>query len=406
MTTEEVIETPQPAPPPPFEPKSAEVLTDQLLWAIKMVTPTVAGKSTLPVLSHILFRASLDEQRLYLASTNLAESTELWIPAKVDADWSLCVPAAEFKDRKARHLGERVVITQDAPDGLTMRGDMFERFEFTFAADEFPVLIQQDGWAGELVVPAELLTTMDRVAYAAADDGARPVLAGIFVELKPQIAIITTADGHRMQNERITFDHATTASLLIPAIWMRIVRQHKITEPVTLRWVNEGRDEHGNTIFARVQLAFGHITLTSGLIVGRFPDYERIIPGKDMWEARMIVKRAALLDTLDALKVKAAAHGGILRLTAEIDSQLLCSVTSGWGKDMKIVASKPVGALGVIKTPDAVRMAIQYGYLKEMVEHIQTDEIALELRDVLYPLLARPVGGGAVQAIVMPMTTR
>ncbi len=71
-------------------------LQENLTRGLQVVGRAVSTRGTLPILSNVLLRT--DSGRLKLTATNLEIGVNCWVPAKVDDDGAITVPAKLFTD--------------------------------------------------------------------------------------------------------------------------------------------------------------------------------------------------------------------------------------------------------------------------------------------------------------------
>ncbi|HPO58828.1 MAG TPA: hypothetical protein PLV53_08285, partial [Anaerolineaceae bacterium] len=74
----------------------ASVSQQSLAHGLSMVSRAVSPRSTLPVLANVLI--ATDEGRLRLSATNLELGISCWIPAQIEEEGAITVPARTFSD--------------------------------------------------------------------------------------------------------------------------------------------------------------------------------------------------------------------------------------------------------------------------------------------------------------------
>src|SRR5919202_4846359 len=87
-------------------------LQENLKRGLAIVGHAVAGKSTLPVLSHILL--ATDDGRLKLAATNLEIGITCWIGAKIEEEGAVTIPAKLLSDYVGGLPNDKINLTLDA----------------------------------------------------------------------------------------------------------------------------------------------------------------------------------------------------------------------------------------------------------------------------------------------------
>lgn len=161
-----------------------------------------AGKTTMPVLQHVLLRAQGDE--ILVEATDLEARTAIAIPAQVQEPGSALLPADKLS---AAAAGDGTVDIR--ADGRVTRGR--SRFQLAaLDAADFP-----EGQGAERFEPVqadaiELGAAIQQAGYAADEGDPRPACKGVVV----RNGYVDSTDGKRMS--RIAVDYAGP-TILIPS---------------------------------------------------------------------------------------------------------------------------------------------------------------------------------------------
>lgn len=245
-----------------------------LLKSLGRVHRIVERKNTIPVLSNLLMR--VDDGKVRLKATDMDIEVTEAIPAEVSRAGATTVPAHMLHD-----------IVRKMPEGsqvsLEMSGDSqmqvkAGRSRFTLSClpeGDFPDLA-----AGEMPFRFSLdrdtlKSLLGRAAFAMSTEETRYYLNGIFLQAKEidgQDLMLTVAtDGHRLARIQAP---APNGSLGMPSI---IIPRKAVTE--ILKLTDDAEAEIGFELStAKVRISFGDVVLTSKLVDGTYPDYERVIP--------------------------------------------------------------------------------------------------------------------------------
>ena len=114
-------------------------LQENLKRGLAIVGHAVAGKSTLPVLSHILL--ATDDGRLKLAATNLEVGITCWIGAKIEEEGAITIPAKLLADVVGGLPNDKISLSLDArTQTMNLTCARFEASIKGIEADEFPVI--------------------------------------------------------------------------------------------------------------------------------------------------------------------------------------------------------------------------------------------------------------------------
>src|SRR5271170_3646386 len=295
-----------------------------LLKALGHVQSVVERRTTIPILSNVLLRA--EAGRLALSATDMDLEIVERVPARVERDGRTTAPAHTLYDI-VRKLREGAQVELEAPGGkneMTLRSG---RSTFTLAClppEDYPVMSAGDLAYNFSLTAAELRSLVDRTRFAISTEETRYYLNGIYLHTTkndevPVIRAVAT-DGHRLARVEMVMPEGAAG---MPGI---IIPRKTVIELRKL--VDESEDEIQVSLNeTKIRFATGEAALTSKLIDGTFPDYDRVIPSnndkilevkcKDFAEA---VDRVSTISTEKSRAVKLAivpgANGGSLAVSA------------------------------------------------------------------------------------------
>lgn len=245
----------------------------QLLPALAMVGGVVERRQTLPILGNILVVA--DGEGLSLKATDLELEIGTACAAKVERPGSLTLPARKLIDI-CRSLpdGARIALRKEGERAVIVSGR--SRFNLsTLPADDFPVM---EMGAVELSLDIEQVTLrrlLDKTAFAMAQNDVRYYLNGLLLELHPERVIAVATDGHRLAKlstaleTGVGTESAQPMQVIIPGKTVQELRRILGSENNMLRLELSQRT---------MRLLAGGAVVTSKLVEGRYPEYERVIP--------------------------------------------------------------------------------------------------------------------------------
>lgn len=372
-------------------------LQENLKRGLATVSHAVAGKSTLPVLSNVLL--ATDGGRLKLAATNLDVSITHWIGAQVQEEGAITVPAKLLSDVVGSLPNDRVTLTLD-PRTQTVK---VECARFTnnikgIEADEFPSIPTiSDREPTVSLAPTVLREAIDQVAFAAASDDSRPVLAGVLVRMRDNRATFAAADGFRLATRVVQLPEPVAApqEFIIPA--RSLVELSRIAV-----------DSEGN-IAMTVTPSASHVLfhsdnteLVSRLLDGKFPDFERIIPSQYL--TRTVLDTAELAKAVKLASYFASSSQNVVKLTIESGGEL------GPGRVVISANAAEVGdntgEIDGMVHGEGGPIALNVKYLSDALAAIKTAQVALETQTAQSPGVFKPVGQEGYIHIVMPMSIR
>lgn len=364
------------------------IITRQNLHkGLAAVSASIPTKTTLPVLSNILFEAGQDG--ILMSGTDLDVSVRVWVPAEVSEQGSLTAPGKKLQE-----------ITRELPDQpveLTTRGDQIElkcgksHFKLNgLPSDEFPTLPEVDFEKGWKVGGADLLGLIKHTAFAVSTEESRPILNGVLWELRDGHMRMVATNGHRL------------ARMGVPARSSTAPSSDFIVPPVALQQVQRlfGDDDELEVSHSGNHLGFrsGGIEVYTRLIDGSYPNYEQVIP-KDN-DKFAIVDKKALVSAVRRMAVVASDQTHRIRMLFEADRVHLSVLTPdlGEGED----------ELELTYEGEALEIGFNAAYLLEVLRYMSTDEVKITLKAPERAATIEPVmpeGEDAVDylCLVMPL---
>ncbi len=265
--------------------------SSELLVYLQSLSKIVPTRSIVPIVENFLFE--INEEGLKVTSTDL-ETTMI-----AHIELSNVEGIGKFAIESKRLLD---ILKEFSQQPLTFEIDE-ESFEVTIktetgkytipafsAIDEFPepAEIEPDTASSVVIAPDVLLKGLNSTFFAISEDDLRPVMTGIFFELKNDYTTFVASDSHKLvRYRRSDVKSDNEASFIIPKKPADIVRNilPKVDEDVIVEF-----DEKN----ARFKMT--GFTVICRLIEGNFPDYEAIMPMNN--DKKFEIDRVSLLNTV------------------------------------------------------------------------------------------------------------
>ena len=374
---------------------------DHLSRGLAIVSRSVGGRTTLPVLNNVLLAS--DGERLRLAATNLEIGITAWVPGKVESEGQLTVPARLLADFVNSLPGGNTVELDGntRSHSLHLKSGRYTANIKGIDADEFPPIPSADDRPTNRLPSKDLKEMIHQVAFSAAKDESRPVLAGVNLKVDGARMTMAAADGFRLALREHELDHALPETLDI------IVPARALTELERLLGDSEDVEfavtANKSQILFRVRGEGGDVNLVSRLLEGQFPDLERVIPKTHT--TRAVVKRdefktgikiAALFARDSAnvvrLEMKPSAEGGLAPGSIEISANA-AEVGDNHGQ------------LDATVEGEETYISFSSEFLGDVLDVLPSDEVAVELTGPLSPALIRGLGLADYRHVIMPMHT-
>jgi len=360
-----------------------------LLKPLSHAQGVVERRNTIPILSNVLM--SVEEGRLNLTATDMDIDVAEAVPVDMVQAGAATAPAHTFHDivRKLPD-GAEVEVSAEGGSRITVKAG---RSSFQLAAlptDEFPVL-DGDDLPYRFALQAEALkAVIDRTRFAISTEETRYYLNGIYLhatesESDPMLRAVAT-DGHRLARFEMALPEGAKGmpGVIVPRKAVNEVR--KLIDDVD-------DDIEIGLSDTKMRFSFGHIRLTTKLIDGTFPDYERVIPQGndkrltvDCRSFKDAVDRVATISTEKSRAVKLALEPGTLTLSAS-------SPDAGMATE-EVEVGYEAGAMEI---------GFNSRYLLDIAQQIEGDQVEFALADAASPTVVRDAGDSGALYVLMPM---
>jgi DNA polymerase-3 subunit beta len=250
------------------------VAREALQTALGHVMATVAAKTTLPVLSTV--RLDLVTGGVRLTTTDLSTTTVVVVPADhAGVAASVLAPARKLYEVVSNMPPGALVLSRTSRGSFQV---VMGKTKIVLAAqsnvDEFPQVAPVTGVTRTLLA-SFIQRLADRVAFAASTEESRPILNGVLLEPKGDTIRAVGTNGHRLAVCSAPFTDANPqaeafpALIVPPAFLAQVRRVFAPEESVTLT---------ANSAGFQLSLVGATASLTTRLIEGPYPDYERVFP--------------------------------------------------------------------------------------------------------------------------------
>ncbi|WP_108662548.1 DNA polymerase III subunit beta [Acuticoccus kandeliae] len=361
-----------------------------LLKPLSHVQRVVERRNTIPILSNVLIDA--DGAKLTLKATDLDLEIVETVEAAVDQPGTVTVPAHILHDivRKIPE-GARIALDTNA-DGSTLT---LSAGRSRFALQMLPESDYPDITAGEFShsfkLPAgDLKWLIDRTQFAISTEETRYYLNGIYfhtivVDGTTMLRAVAT-DGHRLAQAQLP---APNGAAGMPGI---IVPRKTVGELQRLLDDPDGELtlELSDT---KIRVTFGGLILTSKLIDGTFPDYDRVIPKNNT--KIMMVDRVDFASAVDRVSTVSSERGRAVKLSL-VDGTLTLSVVnpdSGSATDELVVDFDA----------EPIDIGFNSKYLLDITGQLTAENATFALADPGSPTLIHDGDATKTLYVLMPM---
>lgn len=361
-----------------------------LFEGVQTVGHAVSGRSSLPILSHLLLQAEADTMRL--SATDLELSISLTIPAYIEEPGGLTAPARILTELLGTLPEGDVMISGDSSHAMHLRCGRSNYKLLGLPAEEYPRLpeVKEEN---QFRVAQSLLREMIRqTLFAVSTDEARAILTGILMVFEGESLQLVSTDTHRLalRSTRVR-DGLGTRQAIVP--------KRAMNELLRVLTDAEGDVEvrlSENQVLFKTPTG---ITLVSRLIEGQFPNYQRVIPTS--YQRRLTIEVKPFLDAVRRASIVGRNNANRVTLNTEGDKLMITAESGTEGNAYE--------ELEVAREGEDIRIAFNAKYLMDVLDAIDSEGVYLELTEPLKPSVIRPVppseepDGNEYLCVLMPM---
>ncbi|HET8841239.1 MAG TPA: DNA polymerase III subunit beta [Ktedonobacteraceae bacterium] len=362
---------------------------------LSAVSHAVSGRSTLPILANILL--ATDHGRLKLSATNLEIGINCWVEAEIEEEGTTTVPAKLITDFV--NSLPQASIEMAAPEGshtLNIKSLRSSANIKGLDPSEFPQIPSNEGGEPPVLLEAtQLKEIIDQVAFAAADDDSRPVLTGVLVQVSDEKVTFAAADAFRLavRIADLPGDGHPRGDILIPSRTLTELARILPAEGSVEMIVTPNRSQ--------VLFHTSSLDLVSRLIEGAFPNFRQIIPKESTTRAVVETKEFAAAVKSAALFARDSSNIARVKINpaGEGDQETGAITIEATAEDLGDNVSTVNAA---IDGPE-LQIIFNVKYLADVLNTINTPEVALEASSAMKPGVLKPVGPHDQTYVIMPM---
>ncbi len=364
-----------------------------LLKALAHVQSVVERRNTIPILANVLLAAQDGALRLTATDMEIAVVEE--VPGvDVSRPGRTTAPAATLYEI-VRKLPEGARIELDHAGGdapLKLRAGRFNTDLAVLPVDDFPSMTEGK-LPHQFSLPAgQLRELVDRTRFAISTEETRYYLNGIFLHATEsdgtQVLRAVATDGHRLARveESLPDGAAGMPGVIIPRKTVNELRKlaEETQDEITIRLSD-----------TKIRFDIGTVQLTSKLIDGTFPEYERVIPrGNDKI---LQVDKKAFAEAVSRVAAISTERSRPVKLSLDRNHLLLSASSAEQGQ-----AQEELDAEVVHYEAAPLEIGFQARYLNDITDQIG-ETVVFKFADGSAPTVVQDKDKPEALFVLMPM---
>lgn len=362
-----------------------------LLKTLGHVQSVVERRNTIPILANVLIKA--EGGALALTATDMDLEMVEKVPATIAKAGARTAPAHTLYDI-VRKLPDGAQVEISAPDSGNQITLSSGRSNFKLGClpvADFPQMAEGDLQHNFTLSSNDFKTLIDRTRFAMSVEETRYYLNGIYIHTtknKGDVNVLraVATDGHRLA--RIEMPAPTQAKnipgVIIPRKTVQEIRKllDETTSDITIA-LSAGK----------IRISFDNIILTSKLIDGTFPDYERVIPqGNDK---ALDVDNKTLASAVDRVATISSEKSRAIKLSFSKGTATLSASAADAGSATEEIEISYKG--------ETIEIGFNARYLMDILAQIEGDGARFSLADSASPTIVQDVADASALYVLMPM---
>ncbi|MBX4941138.1 DNA polymerase III subunit beta [Rhizobium binae] len=350
------------------------IVRSELARVLTNVGRVVESKNTIPILGNV--KLSAVPGQLRITGTDLDIVAADVAPADVAEEGDICVDAKLLADI-AKKAGGDISINLEGDRLIVKSGRSVFKLA-TLDAGDFPDL--KDG-KYDASFDVDLAALFAPTAFAISTEETRYYLNGIFLHLHEdgdQYLRAAATDGHRLSRHQVAYPGEDAfKGVIVPRKTVGLVPKGTVT-------VSVGE--------AKIQITAGDFVITSKLIDGTFPDYERVIPRAN--ESRVVIDRDAFMKAADRVATVSSERGRAVKLSISPGSI---------GFTVSNADAAATDEIEAEYSGEPIEIGFNAAYLRDLFSVLPSGPVTIALADGGSPGLFTSAGFEGLTLVAMPM---
>src|SRR5271168_5492071 len=363
-----------------------------LLKALAHVQSVVEKRNTIPILANVLI--AVRDGKLSLTATDMEIAIVEDVAASTTRNGACTAPAATLYEI-VRRLPDGAEVELDHPGGdsqLALRAGRYATSLVVLPVEDFPAMT-----AGALPhrfnLSAQVLRGLiDRTRFAISTEETRYYLNGIYLHAAEsegtRVLRAVATDGHRLARVEEPLPEGAGS---MPGV---IIPRKTVNELRKLLEEESGSVEIGLSD-TRIQFKLGTVTLTSKLIDGTFPEYERVIPRDN--DKVLRVGKKDFADAVARVAAISAERSRPVKLSLARDLLVLSAASAEQGS-----STEELDGDRVKYEAGPLEIGFQARYLNDITDQI-VDQVEFRFADGAAPTIVQDATDASALYVLMPM---
>ncbi|MFN3234457.1 MAG: DNA polymerase III subunit beta [Gammaproteobacteria bacterium] len=364
------------------------IARNKLLKPLQLISSVVETKTSMPVISNLLFE--LNDQELRITGTDLeVELVKTISLEQAYPEAKALIPAKKLNEI-CRSLPEGAELHFSRENNQMILRSGKSRFVLTLLAlDDFPAVECSDSVKHTLKMPASTLKQLfEKTHFAMAQQDVRYFLNGLLLDFSDATCTAVSTDGHRLALSSVDLPEA------VQERHQALIPRKAVLESLKLLTADEDFEITLEMGDHHIRILADNFTFTSKLIDAKFPEYSPLIPKTsnkwatvDKQSLKGALTRVAILSNDKFRGTWLAFDKGTLLLNAHNPDR-----------------DEAEDELSIDYAHEPLKIGFNVNYLLDVLNVLDTEQIKIMLTDTKSSILVTADEREQQQYIIMPMS--
>lgn len=341
---------------------------NDLTEALQFVIRAVAVKPMTPVLAGIYLRA--EGSMLELQANNFSTGIITRIPVNTEVSGETVVSGKRFQEFVRNMPDETISFSDEAGNSLVIESGGASVELLTMDAGDFPKVKTPETDNSFRVRTTTLRDLIRKTVFAVSKDESRPVFTGCSFEVEGDKISLVATNTHRLALavERLP-ESCDACSFVVPADTLRglmlRIDPKDVENYVTINYSTR-----------YLTFTFDNVFVTSRLIEGKFPPYDRVIPASSTTRV-----------TVDTIEFKDAVEFVSL-MSRETEYNTIKFIFADGGVEISSNSPEVGGAVKNVEAQidgEELEISFNVNYIVDVMRIIDTKQVNIALNDRYSP---------------------
>ena len=361
---------------------------DAMINEISIAQEIISTKSAMSILSNVLLIAQ--NNTLVIKATDIKVNFETRIPVDIQEEGSTTIFCDKFMGILSSLPNGEIEFDLQQKDNQTVAiiRHTAKKIKFQLkcmSQEKFPEFPTVESVPFFELPSKELKAMIAQTSFAVSEDETRYFMNGVYFEKKDEKLNLVATDGRRL-----AFASKSVLSGVIDF-------PSAIVHPKVLNIVAHRASDEGNISVAIVDkmifFKFANYELSSTLLDGQFPNYQRVIPETQTNSFQL--QKSDLIDALKRTALMVDKKAGRIFFTVTPGVLTITSQESNLGDAKEEIPCEYAGS--------EITIAMNYHYIEEPLKGITSERITFEFTEAMRAVTLRPEPAEDYFHIIMPM---